>query len=203
MGAKLTYIYGAMASGKTTKLLQTHYNYTANGHHVMIAKPVIDTKGGQQVVSRLGLSADVDFLIYDDSNIYSFLYSICKYQDKPKAILVDEAQFLSSKHVLELCAVVDILNIDVICYGIKLTANGDLFEGSSALLAKADVLREEISICSCGRRATENLRYNTSTKEYITDGDVICIDGSNDNIQYISMCRRCANKLRQEGGYNE
>lgn len=196
MGAKLTYVYGAMSSGKTTKLLQTRYNYISQGHRVMIAKPEVDTKGDNKVVSRLGLSEKADILITPDSNLYKF-FMICKTAGaQPKVILVDEAQFLSENNVNDLCDIVDILGIDVICYGIKLDSNGNMFEGSSALMAKADVLREEISICKCGRRATENLRFNTDTQEFILDGDTICIDGSNSNIEYVSMCRRCARKIR-------
>lgn len=196
MGAKLTYVYGAMSSGKTTKLLQTRYNYISQGHRVMIAKPEVDTKGDSKVVSRLGLSEKADILITPDSNLYTF-FMICKTAGaQPKVILVDEAQFLSENNVNDLCDIVDILGIDVICYGIKLDSNGNMFEGSAALMAKADVLREEISICKCGRRATENLRFNTDTQDFILDGDTICIDGSNSNIEYVSMCRRCARKIR-------
>ena len=196
MGAKLTYVYGAMSSGKTTKLLQTRYNYISQGHRVMIAKPEVDTKGDNKVVSRLGLSEKVDILIKQDSNLYKF-FSICKDAEaQPKVILVDEAQFLSENNVNDLCDIVDILGIDIICYGIKLDSNGNMFEGSANLMAKADVLREEISICKCGRRATENLRYSTKSEHFILDGDTICIDGANDDIEYISMCRRCARKIR-------
>lgn len=196
MGSKLTYVYGAMSSGKTTKLLQTRYNYISQGHKVLLAKPKIDTKGNNKVVSRLGLEEKVDILIKPDSNLYKFFQICCAANNRFKAILIDEAQFLSENNVNDLCDIVDILGIDVICYGIKLDSNGNMFEGSASLMAKADILREEISICNCGRRAVENLRYNADANQFILSGDVICIDGENKNTEYISMCRRCARKTR-------
>jgi len=49
--------------------------------------------------------------------------------------------------------VVDILNIPVLCYGIKTDFLGELFSGSHYLLAWADKLIELKTICHCGRKA--------------------------------------------------
>lgn len=202
MGAKLTYIYGAMNSGKSTKLLQTAYNYESQGHQVHILKPKIDSKGDDKVVSRLGLSKECTFLIDEeaDQSLYYFYSQLRMNRLLPKVILVDEAQFLSEDMVEQLAEIVDDLSVDVICYGIKLDFQGNLFEGSKALLKRADVLREEISICKCGKRTTENLRYNTKTQEYILAGDQVAIDGESDSYIYISMCRKCAREIRKELG---
>ena len=54
--AKLYYRYGAMNSGKTTALLQVAFNYNERGMRVLILKASVDTKGGDQIVSRLGVS---------------------------------------------------------------------------------------------------------------------------------------------------
>ena len=61
--ANLSFYYGTMASGKTTKLLQDNYNYRKNGHKVIIMKPKVDTKGGNTVVSRMDSNAQVDIII--------------------------------------------------------------------------------------------------------------------------------------------
>ncbi len=53
--SKLYFRYGAMNSGKSTALLQAAYNYEERGQHVLLAKPVIDTKGDGAIVSRLGV----------------------------------------------------------------------------------------------------------------------------------------------------
>ena len=66
--AKLYFRYGAMNSGKSTSLLQAAYNYEERGQHVLLAKPEIDTKGADEISSRLGVTRTVDFLVrpHDD-----------------------------------------------------------------------------------------------------------------------------------------
>lgn len=58
--AKLNFRYGAMNSGKTTILIQTAYNYEERGHNVIVIKPLIDTKGNDTIVSRIGASRKVN-----------------------------------------------------------------------------------------------------------------------------------------------
>ena len=61
--AKLYFRYGAMNSGKSTGLLQTAYNYEERDQRVLLLKAVVDTKGEDSVVSRLGVSRRVDLLV--------------------------------------------------------------------------------------------------------------------------------------------
>ena len=67
--AKLYYRYGAMNSGKTTALLQVAFNYNERGMRVLILKASVDTKGGDRIVSRLGVSHKVDVLVSPDMDI--------------------------------------------------------------------------------------------------------------------------------------
>ena len=67
--AKLYFRYGAMNCGKTTSLLQVAYNYKERGMDVLLLKPSVDKKGGKSVVSRLGSSRDVDYLVTPDESI--------------------------------------------------------------------------------------------------------------------------------------
>ena len=53
--AKLYFRYGAMNSGKSTALMQVAHNYEEQGMQVLILKPQVDTKGGGELVSRLGV----------------------------------------------------------------------------------------------------------------------------------------------------
>ena len=53
--AKLYFRYGAMNSGKSTALMQVAHNYEEQGMRVLILKPQVDTKGGGELVSRLGV----------------------------------------------------------------------------------------------------------------------------------------------------
>ena len=72
--AKLSFKYATMNSGKTVDLLRTAYNYEENNGKVIIIKPKIDTKGDENIVSRLGLSRKVDYLVYYDDELFDILY---------------------------------------------------------------------------------------------------------------------------------
>ena len=61
--AKLYFRYGAMNSGKSTALMQVAHNYEEQGMRVLILKPQIDSKGGGELVSRLGVRRKADLLI--------------------------------------------------------------------------------------------------------------------------------------------
>ena len=50
--AKLYFFYGAMNSGKTTRILQCEYNYKEQGMRAVIMKPQTDTKGNDKIVRQ-------------------------------------------------------------------------------------------------------------------------------------------------------
>jgi len=105
---------------------------------------------------------------------------------KLDCILVDESQFLSRDHVLQLCRVSDELGIPVLCYGLRTDFQGQLFEGSAALLALADALVELKAVCECGRKATMNLRVDAEGHA-VASGAQTEIGG---NDRYVALCRR-------------
>ena len=74
--AKLYFRYGAMNSGKSTALLQAAYNYEERGQRILLAKPAVDTKGDAAVVSRLGVSRNVDLLVDAQTNLRELLGSL-------------------------------------------------------------------------------------------------------------------------------
>ena len=55
--AKLYFRYGAMNSGKSTALMQVAHNYEEQGMRVLILKPQVDTKGGDELVSTWACAA--------------------------------------------------------------------------------------------------------------------------------------------------
>lgn len=191
--AKLYFRYGAMSSGKTLDLLKVYYNYKEKGMSTLVLKPLIDTKGDSDVISRVGSRLRVNYLVDDDDNIYDIVQNeILK--KKISCILVDEAQFLVKKHVDQLSDVVDLLDIPVICYGLRADFRGNLFEGSKRLFEVADSIEELKTVCDCGKKAIWNVRY---VNDVITfKGSQIAIDNT-DNVTYKSMCRKCMKKLRE------
>lgn len=184
--AELEYIYGTMASGKTTKLLIDNYNYRKNGANVVIVKPFVDTKGGNTVVSRMQESAEVDLLLKsDDSLLSEENFALLTTAD---VILVDEAQFFSEKQIWEFWFLAHRFNIPIICYGLKCDFLGKLFEGSSTLLGLADIKTELTVRCKCGKPAVFNARMVDD--EYTTSGDIVAIDGEH-NVSYEPLCSDC------------
>ena len=97
--AKLYFFYGAMNSGKTTRIIQCAFNYDEQGMDAVLMKPKIDTKGNDYVVSRIGAKKKVDLLIDPKENIYDIIVE--KYTNVD-LFIVDEAQFLSKKQVNQL-----------------------------------------------------------------------------------------------------
>ncbi len=190
--AKLYFKYGAMNSGKTAILLQSAFNYEQKGMKVLVLKPEIDTKGGKYIVSRIGLKRKIDHLIKSNENVYNILKDKL---DNISCIFVDEAQFLKSNQVDELMQIVVNYDIPVICYGLRTDFQTNGFVGSKRLLEIAHTIEELKTICSCGNKATYNVR-RVNGKIAFTGGQV-AIDGENE-VTYDSLCPKCYyNKLNK------
>ena len=105
--------------------------------------------------------------------------------DTYDAILVDEANFLSSEQVEWLAEICDQYDIPVLCYGLKTDFRGVLFEGSKRLMELADAIEELPIICWCGKKAHFNARVIDG--KMVRDGAQIAL-GAND--MYVPLCRR-------------
>ena len=174
-----------MNAGKSTALLQSNYNYNERGMDTLLFLPKVDADANKNKIhSRIGLIADA---ISVDTNFDFFDYvQNFKNEKKVDAILIDEVQFLSKDQVRQICKISDTLNIPSMCYGIRTDFRGELFEGSSELLALADNLIELKTVCDCGRKATMVVRLDESGK-VITAGEKIQIGG---NDTYKVYCRK-------------
>ncbi|GGC24068.1 MULTISPECIES: thymidine kinase [Brevibacterium] len=205
--AKLYFRYGAMNSGKSTALLQAAFNYEERGQRVLLAKPLIDTKGASQIVSRLGVTREVDFVIPADGDVERIYAEHADYVDHdaliesidaPKipvaCLLIDEAQFLSPVQVDSLMRIATTASVPVMCYGIRTDFQTKAFPGSARLLEIAHTLEELKTICRCGRKAMFNGRLVDG--QFIFDGDQVAIDGN--SVTYESLCPSCY--LEYSGG---
>ena len=182
--AKLYFRYGAMNCGKTTLLLQTAYNYEERGMKPLLFKPKIDTKGNDKIISRLGITRKIDYCLDNNDTISNYLDK----NNLPAAIIVDEAQFLTTKQVDELYNISKELDIPVLTYGLRNDFLMNTFEGAARLLALADTIEELKTICRCGRKATQNMRFLNGKPVF--EGESILIDGTS-NIVYESVCGKC------------
>lgn len=186
--AKLYFRYGAMNSGKTTALLQVAFNYKERGMRVLILKPAVDTKGGDMLVSRLGIGCKVDALVTKDMNILDLVAKDREEHGPLACVLCDESQFFTPKQAEELFLVTVDLGIPVICYGLRADFMLRGFPGSTRLLELAHTIEELKTICACGRKATCNGRKVNGV--YVFEGDQVAID-TVDNVEYQSLCPQC------------
>ena len=76
-------------------------------------------------------------------------------------------------------------NIPVICYGLRADFQGNLFEGSTWLMAWADTIEEIKTVCWCGRKATFNTRI--SGGKVVKEGEQIMLGGDE---AYVALCRK-------------
>ena len=183
--AQLYFYYSAMNAGKSTSLLQSAHNYREQGMQVALYTAAIDDRFGKGIIrSRIGLQATAQLF---DADTDFFKPLLTKHRDTPLAcVLVDEAQFLNCGQVDELARVVDELGLPVLCFGIRTDFQGELFPGSSRLLAIADKLAELKTVCACGRKATMTVRIGEDGK-VVAAGEQVQIGG---NERYESKCRR-------------
>ena len=94
--AKLYFRYAAMNAGKSTNLLQVAHNYEERGRDVVIYTAALDDRAGLGIVaSRLGVQREARMFTPDTSFADAF-------DPRPGCILIDEAQFLNEKQVVQL-----------------------------------------------------------------------------------------------------
>ena len=193
MEVKLKFFYGAMGCGKTRKMQGEYYSKVEDGFNVIIIKPSIDKKADSDTLARDGGKLATTFLIDSGDNVYNIIaeYLVDNNLD---FILVDEAQFLERHHVDELSNIVDILGINVYCYGLRTDFMTNLFEGSKRLFEVSDELVSINRQCSCGNNKIYNMRIEGNKPVF--SGEQIAIDGI--DARYEAVCRKCYNNTRKK-----
>lgn len=175
--AQLIFKYGTMGSSKTANAIMMAYDFEHKGLNILFVKPDLENRDGDNIVkSRIGLTRECtlwsSFRLMDLTPI-----------DK---IIVDEAHFLTEEDIDYLSNIVDSLDIDVICYGLRTDFQTHLFSGSKRLLEIADKIEEVENTCWCGKHAIINARIDQN-RNIIKDGDQIVLGG--DDV-YVAVCRK-------------
>lgn len=198
--SKLYYYYGSMASAKSLRLLSTAYNFEEKNVQIMVLKPSLDTRDGEGVIkSRAGLERKC-IMVDHDVNLYKVVKAyknvLASQLETLKWVIIDECQFLTEAQIDQLSDVVDFLDVNVMCYGLRTDFKSRLFPSTKRLFELADDIEEIKSTCECGeRKASINARFDNNG-EIITEGDQIMVGG---NETYRAICRKCwKNKVRDK-----
>lgn len=187
--AKLYFYYSAMNAGKSTTLLQAAHNYEEQGMRVLLFTPIVDNRSGVgNISSRLGLSREA-YAFSPEFDLFEHIRTLAtgtseSGDQKISCVFMDECQFLTDRQVLQLTMVCDQLGIPVLCYGLRTDFRGEPFEGSKYLLAWADELGEIKTICTSGKKAIMNARFDEDGNR-VVEGEQVAI-GHN----YRSMSRK-------------
>ena len=213
--SKLSFIYGPMNCGKSSRLLMTAHTYESSGKKPLLLKPTTDTrdgvfKHGDWGIIKSRFIKEGPRALYLEPGHWRDLINILPSLTHFDAVLVDEVQFLQEDDIWFLSDIVDgactvsnnhehfkRFGRPVICYGLKTTAEGKLFDGSAALLAIADELEESRGVCKCGKRATMHVRL-CGGKCLIGEAGV-----ESDSVRYESVCRRFFKKILAEQSLDE
>ena len=177
-----------MNSGKSTALMQVAYNYEERGMRVLIMKPSIDTKGGEKLMSRLGVERRVDIAVRPDMDPLALVRAdIAK---NGTSCLRSDGR----KPVFHVMAGRTAFHGDCGAEraGHLLRPAGGFFPaGFSRFHPSAGAcphIEEMKTICQCGRKAMFNGRKVNG--KFVFEGAQVAIDMEN-NVQYESLCPQC------------
>jgi thymidine kinase len=182
---------GRMNGGKTAHLIMDAFATEEGGTaRAIIAKPKLDSKAGDRLSSRIGLSAAVDIL-FEEDDVPSERIAQATLIGKRclKAVLIDEAQFLSTEQVDDLARYAnEHPQIDVKAYGLRTDFTMQLFPGSKRLFEVADSVTLDAK-CVCGSpNPLINARLVNGV--FAFSGNQVAIDGE-EMTTYKTLCLSC------------
>ncbi|MDP9805643.1 thymidine kinase [Trueperella bonasi] len=190
--AKLYFRYGTMNSGKTAGLLMAAHNFEESAQQVFIIKPALDSKAGGALSTRLGIERKADHLVRPEDDLFditkAWLGQITG--NTVGGVLVDEAQFLTSTQVDQLLRVALVLDVPVLCYGLRTDFLTRVFPGSARLLETAHTLEELKTMCGAGCRRKANFNARKVDGAFVLHGEQVSIDNQ-ENIDYVALCGQC------------
>jgi len=186
---KIIFKHGTMSSGKTTLLLQTHFNLNAAFPSQVMLINKHDRCGDNICTSRTGVS-ELATTICDEDIICDVVEEYQKDKgSKIKFILADETQFFTVEQIESLVWLADTEDIEVHAFGLLTSYKGELFPSSKRLLELADKshqIKNHVR-CWCGAPATHNALYVNGKRTF--SGEDTIVDNEK-LIEYIVVCRK-------------
>lgn len=185
--SKLYFRYAAMNAGKSTQLLQIEHNYASLGQQVLLLTAQVDDRFGEgRITSRLGVSKSAEVFDSDTDMLVRLGQFKAAAGEQAGAVLIDESQFLGQAQVIQLHKAAHLLNIPVLCFGLRSDFQGMPFEGSAMLLTLAEDIEEIKNVCACRSKATMNMRLGPDG-ERLRDGPQVLIGDAT----YRQVCASC------------
>jgi len=183
--ANLHFHYGVMSSSKSAALIINAYNFRKNGNNVEVIKPAFDNRfASEKIISRIGLECEAMAM----PNLQRYTP-----QHNTDVILVDEVQFFSESDIDKLVQFADQSHKVVMCYGLMVDSNEQIFPASRRLIevgAKLHRMDSNCQINGCMKLATHHLRFDSQGR-VIRAGEQFALGDSN----YKSVCRGHYNEL--------
>lgn len=144
------------------------------------------------IKSRIGIQAEA-YPVRQGENIIS---TYNKLSSKPVDLIIcDECQFLTVRQVDQLKYLAEEADLLVYCYGLRTDSNTGLFQGSKRLFEIADEIHSLHSVCTCGREAIVNAKFDTKGKLVIESSTQVDPGGDE---KYKALCWTCWRNLQNE-----
>ena len=181
--AKLYFRYGTMGSDKTANAIRAAYNYEQEDMKVLFLKPRIENRDGEKIVrSRIGVERECEYV--EDFIKPNDFTETQRLVDEFDCILVDEAQFCTVEEIDMFAKIVALLEIPVLCYGLRTDFLLQSFPAAARLLAIAHKIEKYPAVCWCGKGAECNARFDENG-EVMRSGNQVELGG---NEKYIALC---------------
>ena len=182
-----------MNSMKSSTLLLKSYQFESSGCKVLLFKPAFDSRDYGEIRSRAITYGRECNVFTKDVNLVDMVLSIPDIKSDRVVLFFDEINFMTKEQIRQLWTLSKYHNMDIFCYGLKLSYNNKLFEASEELLILADTVEEIKSMCSrCDNKATTHLRLINDIPVF--EGKDKIIGDISGTERYESVCQVCYHK---------
>ena len=189
MPARLSFYYGPMDCGKSTLALQIDHNQARQGRKGLLLVRY-DRSGAAQITTRVGL-AQAAVEVEDETDVGQLVRAQWSAGRELDYLVVDEAGFLSPRHVDQLADLVDDWHVDVYCFGLATDFRSRLLPGAQRLFELADdLIRVHVEVlCWCGRPGQLNARVVEG--RVIREGETVVVADTDQSgeVRYQVLCR--------------
>lgn len=182
-----------MNSGKTSRMLMMRNNLLEANRQSLLLRPKTDTRN-EKLVTRIGLSAPVDFVIdnnHDKRVVALQMITMQIHKHDIDTVFIDEVQFMNKDFLYSLTELCIKNDVNIFACGLLTDFFGNMFDGSIAATTSATSLIECKTLCQlCAKhKATRHILYKNGVPVNIYEAhdDNIFIG----NNEYKSVCHEC------------